>query len=279
MATDYKKGFCSIYEGNNDAKGLSWLGSGRGMLSMANLFLNQAFLYLSYEQAGCVLGEECLVRVYGFYPSSWITNVPVIAGITCGIVMPIFGAMVDFTDYRRALGIGTAIVIIILQAVQVYTVAETWFIMCLIQAVAVVFYFMQVCVAFAYLPDIARDVGEFTMARFTSYFQMVQFGSQAFFLVVIAIVSVVWKPTTAVVGQISQGLNAFSTLILFSVGWFKYLQPVKAVRKLPEGHNIITEGFKNNFKTLKEVNKHFKKGIRWFFLALCFSQAGKLFKS
>lgn len=273
MSSEGKRGFCSIYEGNNDAKGYSWLGAARGMISMANLFLNQSFLFLAYQQAGCELGEECFTRVYGFYPSSWITNVPVIAGITCGFVMPVFGAIVDFTDYRRALGILTAALVTITQAIQVYTVAETWFIMCLLQSLAVVFYFTQLCVLYAYLPDIARQVGEFTMAKFTSYFQIIQFGSQAGFLVVIAIVSVVMNPSTVMVGQISQGLNAFSCIILFSVGWFKYLEPVNAVRKLPEGHNMITEGFKNNFKTLKEVNKHYKKGIRWFFLGLCFSQA------
>ena len=102
---------------------------------------------------------------------------------------------------------------------------------------------------YAYLPDIAREVGERKMAKFTGSFQMVQFGCQALFLVVVAGITFALKPTTVEVGQISQGLNTFSTLVLFGIGWFCYLEPVDAVRKLPEGHNMLLEGFKNNFKT------------------------------
>lgn len=36
---------------------------------------------------------------------------------------------------------------------------------------------------------------------------------------------------------------------------------------------MILEGFRSNFKTIKSIQKDFKKGIRWFFLALAFSQA------
>ena len=114
------------------------------------------------------------------------------------------------------------------------------------------------------------------MAKFTGSFQVIQFGCQALFLVVVAGITFVLRPTTVVVAQISQGLNTSSTLVLFGIGWFCYLEPVDAVRKLPEGHNMLLEGFKNNFKTMKSINTHFKKGIRWFFLALTFSQAGRL---
>jgi len=273
-----KHGRCSIYEGNNDAKGYSWLGAGRGMLGMSNLFLNQSLLFLAYEAAGCELGTVCETKVYGFYPSSWITNVPVIAGVVAALCLPVIGAIVDFTDYRRAVGIWSAIIIIAIQGAQVYTVADTWFIMCILQAFAVVFYFVQLVAIYAYLPDIAREVGERKMAKFTGSFQMVQFGCQALFLVVVAGITVSLNVETAqaetvLVGQISQGLNTFSTLILLGIGWFCYLEQVDAVRKLPEGHNMLLEGFKNNFKTMKSINAHFKKGIRWFFLALTFSQA------
>lgn len=268
-----KKACCSVYEGNNDAKGYSWLGAGRGTIIMANIFLNAALLNLAVEAAGCELGSECKARVYGFYPASWIANIASISALIAGFVMPVFGAIVDFTDYRRAVGISTAGIMIAIQAVQIYTVMDTWFVMLILQAVAIAVYYMQLVSIYAYLPDVARDVGEFKMAKFTATFQMVQFGSQLLYLIAFAVIILVLSPTAVGVARISQAVNTVACLVFFGVGWFKYLGSRKAVRTLPEGHSMLLEGFRNNFKTMKSVQKDFKKGIRWFFLALTFSQA------
>lgn len=275
LVDENTKRCCSIYDGNTAAKGYSWLGAGRGTLSMANIFLNQAFLFLAYQAAGCELADSdaCENKIYGFYPASWIAVIPVIAGLFGCFTSPILGALVDFSDYRRGVGISTACIIIAIQAVQIYTVDSTWFVMLWFQALAVAIYYWQLVAAYAYLPEIARVVGESKMAGFTANFQSIQFGTQALFLVAMAIVAAVGKQTQVVNGQISQGLNTLTCLFFFGVGWFKYLSRRNAVRKLPEGHSMILEGFRSNFKTIKSIQKDFKKGIRWFFLALAFSQA------
>jgi len=273
-ANDDKKSCCSIYDGNNDAKGYSWLGAGRGAITMANIFLFQALLALATDAAGCELGTPCENRVYGMRPASWVSNIQTFTSIGAALTMPLFGAVVDFTDYRRAAGIFTAGVMVAIQAVQIYTVPSTWLPMLILQAVAVVFYYAQLVSLYAYLPEMKRDVGEYKMAGFTANFQLVQFASQAGFLVIIAVITFVLKnPGAVLTSQISQGINTTICLVFFSIGWFKYLGTRKAVRTLPEGHSMLLQGFKNNFKTMINVHKNFKKGLRWFFLALAFGQA------
>jgi MFS-type transporter involved in bile tolerance (Atg22 family) len=206
-------------------------------------------------------------------PASWVSNIQTFTSIGAALTMPLFGAVVDFTDYRRASGIVTAFVMVAIQAIQIYTVPATWLPMLILQAVAVVFYYAQLVSLYAYLPEMERDVGQNKMAGFTGNFQTVQFGSQAAFLVVIAIIVFVTKSDAVLTAQISQGINTATCLIFFSIGWFKYLGSRNAVRKLPKGHSLLLEGFRNNFKTMLRIHRHFKKGIRWFFLALAFGQA------
>lgn len=146
--------------------------------------------------------------------------------------------------------------------------------MLLLQAVAVVFYYAQLVSLYAYLPEMKRDVGQEKMAGFTSSFQSIQFGTQAGFLVVIAGIVFAVKSGAVLTAQISQGVNTVCVSIFLSVGWLKYLGSRKAVRELPEGHSLILEGFRTNFKTMVNIQKHFKKGIRWFFIAIAFGQAG-----
>ena len=146
--------------------------------------------------------------------------------------------------------------------------------MLLLQAIAVIFYYAQLVSLYAYLPEIERDVGQTKMSSFTSRFQTIQFGCQAGFLVVIAVIIFASGSGTVLTAQISQGVNTVFVSVFLGIGWLKYLRPRDAVRELPEGHSIVLEGFRNNFKTMIKIQKHFKKGIRWFFLAIAFGQAG-----
>ena len=151
--------------------------------------------------------------------------------------------------------------------------------MLILQGVAAVTYVLFLVPTYAYLPEIQREVGEYKMAGFTSSFIMVQFGAQALYLVLMAIVTFLLPENATVVvllAQISQGICTFTSIVFFGIGWFKFLGKRKAVRELPKGRSLLLEGFRSNFQTLKKIQKHFKKGMRWFFLAVTFSQAGEL---
>jgi len=272
-----KKGRCNLYDGNTDAIGWSWLGAGRGMVIMSNIYMSSAILWLASNAAGCATDptseKTCTNRVHGLVPSSFLTTISIAAGLTSAFLMPICGAFVDFTPYRRLVGIVTVIIIVAIQFVQVFTNETTWFAMAILQALAIFFYQLQVVAVYAYLPEIARQVGQTKMTTISSNFTMVQFCSQLTFLVTLVVIQIILKASAVRTAQISQGINTVTSIFFFSIGWFVYMKPRPAARDLPEGSNLLTGGFHQLWNTSKNIHHHFKKGLRWYFLALGFAEA------
>ena len=167
-----KKKCCAplSFEGNAEAKGYAILGTARGAVVMSNIFLSSSLIYLASEEAGCLdangnVLEGCDNKTHGFRPPSLIANIAVISGLLSAFLMPYFGAIVDYTPYRRATGIGAALLLILIQGVQIGTVSATWFPMAILQAIAGFIYQVEVLATYAYLPEIARAVGEKIMTR------------------------------------------------------------------------------------------------------------------
>lgn len=144
---------------------------------MSNIFLSTALIYLASESVGCVeedsdgvmvIVEDCDERAYGvFRPSALITNVAVIAGFLSSTLMPLAGAIVDYTDYRWHVGVVSAIALIVLQACQIGTNSATWFYMSIGQAFAWFFFDVQFLATYAYLPSITGQVTERAMTKCT----------------------------------------------------------------------------------------------------------------
>jgi MFS-type transporter involved in bile tolerance (Atg22 family) len=136
---------------------------------MSNIFLSTAFIQLASEQAGCVrhpgVKETCDNRVYGMKPASLVANIAVITGVLSALFMPIAGAMIDCTNHRRTFGILTVTLMTLIQGVQIFTTEATWFPMLVLQALSGFIYQVQVLCIYAYLPEIAREVGQTTMTN------------------------------------------------------------------------------------------------------------------
>lgn len=165
------------------AQGYNLLGTGRGPIVMSNIFLSTAIIFLASEQVGCVeplengvdddgssaiwvVTEDCDQRVYGaFRPASLVSNIAVISGVLSALFMPVIGALIDYTPHRRPVGILSALLIIAIQIAQIGTTSSTWMLMAVLQALAGFLYQIQVLGTYAYLPDIARIVGEDTMTK------------------------------------------------------------------------------------------------------------------
>ena len=103
---------------------------------------------------------------------------------------------------------------------------------------------------------------------------MLQFGSQASFLILVILVSYLAgvSDDDVVTAHISQGINVVWVGIAFYLGW--RLMPVApANHVLPEGKSLCTIGFSQTWHTAKSINADYKKGLRWFFLATVFAEA------
>ncbi|CAJ1951376.1 unnamed protein product [Cylindrotheca closterium] len=269
---------CTGFLGNSVARGMGITAAGRGAVIASNIFISSSLLYLASQEAGCLDEDgkttECDEKIYGFQPSSLITNIAVISNVVAAVLNPLMGAVVDFTDHRHALGTICAFLIIGIQAVQVYTVSSTWFIMAILQSVAGAIYQFMLTSTYAYFPEMAEQLGEKAMSNIAPKITITQFSFQATFMVLIIGISIGIGSGDVLTAQISQGINAVILLVCWSIGWFKLLPKSKAKRTLPEGKSLFSAGFSQIFQTAKHINSHYKNSIRWYLLALVFAEAG-----
>jgi len=276
---DHKECCCfSGIQNQRVAKGIFFLAAGRGAFLTAFIFLSPAYLFLASEQAGCVdeetreIIEDCSTRVYGFLPSSILTNIVMIGGIVSAILMPLVGAMIDYTAYRRRIGITACVFIVAIQIIQIGTVSSTWFPMAIIASFQEFFNEVLFCSYMAYMPEMARSVGENTMAKYASKFLTSLYFSMIMFIVLINIIGQSTKSNEVELAHISQGLNAIYIGTTFLIGW-KYMPTVPAKRVLPKDRSLLKLGFVQIWKTGKKIDKNYK-GLRWFLVANMFGDSG-----
>ena len=245
---------------------------------MSGMFLTPSLVYLAKEAAGClgVPAGECDSRVYGLLPSSLVPMTVVIAGLTSAFLMPVIGAIIDFTPFRRILGISASIILFCIQSAQIGTVSSTWFMMLILQAFAGVAYDMQNLASTAYFPDIGRKAGEDKTTKFQASFSMILFTTEFFYLLIVVGLGLVLKLDTVTTGQAAQALSALCVALALGVGW-TLLPHVPALHKKPDETPLLKAGFSQLWRTAKGINSHYGTTLRWFFLATCFAEAGECF--
>jgi len=272
-----KKKCCSAlrFGGVPEAQGYAQLTVARGGIIMSNIFLSTALIALASDAAGCERGEACDETIYGFKPSSLITNIALVSGLISAFCLPVIGAIVDYTPRRRAVGVFSATFITVVQGVQIWLNETTWFPMAILQAVNGFMYMVQVMAVYAYLPDLGRSVGEKKMCWFSALFTMCQFGAQMTYLIINVALSVGlgWVGQDVKIAMASQAICVVWLLFTFVPGWRK-LPAVPALRPRPPGKSLMRIGFTQVWHTVVGINRHYGSSLRWYFLAVAFAEAG-----
>ena len=137
---------------------------------MSNIFLATSFVYLAEEEAGCLDEEgevidDCDGEAYGFQPATFVSNIAVISSVLAALFMPVIGAMVDYTNHRKTVGMVASALMILIQVIQIGTVSKTWLPMAILQAISGFLYQALVLSVYAYLPDMSYQVDEATMTQ------------------------------------------------------------------------------------------------------------------
>ena len=254
--------------------------------------VNAALLELASQAAGCPTGEElksmeaageienaseyqCTGTVYRQSPPSLIANIAVVSGLLSAFFMPIIGVILDFTNYRRAVGISFTAFFTIIQAAQIGIGQDTWFPMAILQSIAGFCFTIMILTALAYLPEICEVVGQQVHASYTARFTAQQFIMQALFLILVGALSFAFSIDSVQTARLSQALNVGIISILQGVGW-RYMPSRTATRELPLGtgcFGTLTYGFRQNLRTAKSIWSDYKKGLRWYLLATMFVQS------
>jgi len=265
------------FYGNKEAKGTNYGGIARGAISMSNVYLANSMIHLACKAAGGFdpEGKRCVndqLMIYGMKPAALISNIAVAASVLSSLMMPLFGAIIDYTPHRKWVGVGTAAVLTIITGIQIATVDSTWFVMAVLQAIIFMFYQVQIMSLFAYYPEMARDVGEERMNSFSSTWSFSQFLSQAGVNVIILACSITFKLGPVHTSMVSQGVVMAFCLVFLSMCWTMMpKRPHKHV--LPKGDSLVFTGFKQNVRTFKKIITHYKIGLRWFLMSTIFGEA------
>lgn len=258
----------------DDSTGFLYQRCATGSLVMSNIFLAVSIITLAEMELGCVGADVECGKIYGFKPSSLIAVSATVSGILSAFILPFIGAVIDYTPHRHLLGVVSSVIVVAIQAIQIYTVEGTWFLMTILQSFAGFMFQVVTLVSYGYLPEIAATIDAQTLKWYSSLYYMFFFGHQVLFLVAIAAISIIFATSDVLTAQISQGIDALATGGYFVLTWY-YFTKKEAKAELPEGSSLIGAGFTQVFRTSKGLYDHYPKTVGMFFLGCAFSQASK----
>lgn len=157
--------------------------------------------------------------------SVWVSTVVALA-----VLNPFVGAILISPTIDRCFGCAVSVGMILIQAIQAYTISSTWFVMSISQAV----------VMFAYLPELAFEVGQEKTKNFSLKFIISQF--------IFDTIHVAFKTSTVVTAQVSQGIVAVSLVVFLGLSWLKYLPKVNPRGHCQRGNPCILLDFYSRFR-------------------------------
>ncbi len=141
-----------------EATGLSLNSFARGAVGMSTLFLGPALLVLAKEAAAANSAvnnnDDDEGRVYGMRPTSLLTNIGIFSNLFSILLLPLFGAIVDHTPHRKAVGQISAILLSFIKGVEVFVSRSTWFLVAVLQVVNFVLYNAHLCAVYAYTAEV-----------------------------------------------------------------------------------------------------------------------------
>jgi MFS transporter, UMF1 family len=240
-----------------EATGLSLDACGRAAVLISAILIGPALLQLASDAAGCNKTNiddtysECELKIYGFRPSSLLTNIGAISGAIVAIFLPLFGSIVDHTSYRRQIGLLTAAAITTLKVIQISVGPSTWFAIAILQVIIHLLYNFHITGSYAYISELTTDPTK--LSRYNSSFFTTLFIVMVTFLIVVVGISMILGVDDVGTARISQILVTIVCTVSWSIAWLYYFQDRPAASQVPEGMSLLTCGFRKNIDTVRTI--------------------------
>lgn len=271
-----------LYNGNYGALAWALDGIGRAVQFIgAGAFFATALLRIAKEAAGCPTeppeGEtvlpECDERIYGIKPSSFLTTYTMIVGVGSAALLPLMGAIVDYTPHRLKVGQVTSCLFTLLILPQVFLNEKNFFAMAIIQIIISFIGWAQTGITYAYLPELTTD--ENLLNDYAKSFTVSSFLSMVVYLaLVIGGVSLAGAGDNDILtSKVGMAVAFVVNIALLSVAWGFLFDKREAMHKLPENRSLWTIGFIQLYNTCKDIFKN-HRALKWFYLSIAMSDAG-----
>jgi len=221
----------------------------------------------------CKNSKSC--HVYGANPSNVISLVSTLSGITCAVLMPLIGALVDYSTKRKEVLVGTMVLLICTNLVQCFLAEPTWFALAVIQAIIGGGAYMahQVCL-FAYIPELSRDPADVPpIMASTKVFETVAI--LVFFVAVLGIPPFLLggcTPDNDISGAVIGQLFVVIVGTPFALVGLNLIGKRPALHELAEGSTLATVGLRQVARTIGTLRSKYPN-LMWFFIGYTFWEA------
>jgi len=254
----------------------------RASIYMSSFFVGPALLKLASQQAidiaGCLAKDEgydeCAKasRIYGFKPSSLLTNMGTIAFLVSAISLPLFGAVVDFTPYRRQIGMFTAFGLAFIKIFELGLGPTTWFFVVCLQIMSSFLYSTHSATMYTYSAELSNQPT--IQSKFQSSFALIIFVSMFLYTLEVLIPSRILHFEDVGIARFAILVSIINSVPLLSVGWIYFFRDRPPASKLPKGQTILTAGFRKLASTYKEISSEFRSVKHFLVFSLAWSEAG-----
>jgi MFS-type transporter involved in bile tolerance (Atg22 family) len=254
-----------------EATGLAIDMYARGTILMSSLFMGPALLSLARNAAQ----EQCNdcgddARIYGMKPSSLLSNIAIASGLFGAFILPLFGAIVDHTPYRRRVGIWSAVGLAAIKGVETIISARTWLFVALLQTISGALYFVHATATYAYTSDLTDNHTEQT--KYNVYYFVVLYVSTLVFLTQVLIVAFAIHTDDVGTAKISQVIACLTSSICFAISWKWLFRERPALSAVPEGNTLLVAGFQKIAASSAMIANEFP-GLKWFMGAVISSES------
>ena len=276
--------FKAPFDGNEEALGWAFDSIARTIAFVSTgLFFGVSLLNIAKLEAGCVIeipeGEtslpECNGRIYGVRPSSLITLYTTIVGITSATTLPIMGAILDHTTWRKTVGGGTAAAHCFIIFIQIFLSDSNWIFMAVIQVFAAFFGWLHTLTVFAYLPELTPDPK--ILASWTTQFNI--FFYIALFLFLLYMIPLLYftgyEDDHIISARIASASSFVTITPFFAYTWLKLMNDRPASQTLMEGSSLWTVGFQKVARTAGTLRNRYRS-LMWFFINVAFVEAATI---
>ena len=253
----------------------------RSTVFMASIFLGPALLELATAQAekegnenhcdnNNSIGEDCEARIYGFKPSSLLANVAIVGGLVSTIILPIFGAIIDHTYFRRQVGAITAVNLTIIKLIETIFLNKHWFVVANLQILSLVNFQLHCVAVYAYSAELSNHPTK--QSQYQTYFFTSMFVSMFLYMLEVLIPGTIkgWDDVTT--ASWACCVTTITCVPLFTLTWRYLFRECPPIRQIPEGESLLTAGFTKLLRTHRHISQN-APHVSIFMKTMAFSEA------
>lgn len=242
----------------------------RATILMSSIFLGPALLQLASDAAGCDSEQSCNNRIYGMKPSSLLSNIAIFSNLLVAILMPLIGAVVDHTPYRRQVGMYSAFSLTLLKGIETMISSKTWFTIACFQVLSYVLYNIHITSTYAYGSELSNN--HTAQTKYNTFFYVVLYISTIIFLVFVLLLAFAMNADDIATARIALILTTATCALLFPFAWTNFFTDRPAKSTIPNGHSLVTSGFQKLMQTGHRIY-HDLPALRYLMLSIMFSEA------